>query len=657
VLATLVYGYDQRGHQLAVEAAKAQATLAKADEISNECQELEWRIGHLQSAREKTQKQLAEKRLELSHVETHLLRLRQQADRLRMAIREIERQAGAKTQQHADAEAELDRVQRSIATISHDLLQKERALRDRPATYSIVPYEGPNQTRRRPIYIECRRDAVVIQPEKIVFREHDFDPPLGPGNPLAASLRAYCEHLNDAGRTNETTRAYPLLLVRPDGIEAYYAARAALQSWGTEFGYELVGADWALDFPPMDRQLATNLEQVAADARVRQEALAIEAPRQYKRPRVGLRASSKGGFVADGTYDGSTSYGGNGFAARRGHGDRYSASRRSEGNGWGTESSDDMMPPRGGVASNAGLENRVADGTPVGSSELGDETGGGSPGRSTGNVERGATSAFGSQASRNSNESLGDDAFGLGGTTGPTGTLSSTGTNEQATIANDGPALGSPTGESNGGGPSHSLAGPSGGQGENPFGAFGSPGVGFQADSTNSQAAGSGAAQTGGEPGKQIMPSGGSSSEISPPPGMQSSPMIAAVEVPRKKPKSLAGQRGQDWGLPDASRNATPITRPILIRCEPNQLTILPDDDRSASKTIPLGARTEDSVDPLVSSIWDHMKGWGLAGRGLYWRPTLSLDVRPGAEGRFSELQALLSGSGLEVRQRERKLR
>ena len=90
----------------------------------------------------------------------------------------------------------------------------------------------------------------------------------------------------------------------------------------------------------------------------------------------------------------------------------------------------------------------------------------------------------------------------------------------------------------------------------------------------------------------------------------------------------------------------------MIVRCSPNQLTIVPDDNRSLPKNVPLGARTEDAVDGLVSGVWDHMKDWGLAGRGLYWRPTLVMEVAPGAEARFAELQTLLQGSGLEVRQR-----
>jgi hypothetical protein len=96
-----------------------------------------------------------------------------------------------------------------------------------------------------------------------------------------------------------------------------------------------------------------------------------------------------------------------------------------------------------------------------------------------------------------------------------------------------------------------------------------------------------------------------------------------------------------------------PVTRPIIIRCEPHQLTIMPEDNRTLPQTIPLSGRTDAAVDKLVSGVWDYMKSWGLAGRGMYWRPTLSMEVAPGAEGRFEELQALLQDSGMEVKRRQ----
>ena len=184
------------------------------------------------------------------------------------------------------------------------LAQAQQAAASRPKSYAIVPYDGPNRTRRRPIYIECRGDAVVLQPENIVFTEADFDEPLGPGNPLAAAVRAAREQMLLQGSVDPQNAGepYPLLLVRPAGIAAYDAALAAMKSWGSEFGYELINDDWQLKYPPpdpnlakavdpgrcsgppgtcpLDRRRAEQVRQAAAERQLIVRRLASEAERQ-----------------------------------------------------------------------------------------------------------------------------------------------------------------------------------------------------------------------------------------------------------------------------------------------------------------------------------------------------------------------------------------
>ena len=47
------------------------------------------------------------------------------------------------------------------------------------------------------------------------------------------------------------------------------------------------------------------------------------------------------------------------------------------------------------------------------------------------------------------------------------------------------------------------------------------------------------------------------------------------------------------------------------------------------------------------------LKAWGIAGRGMYWRPVLLIEVTPDAEFRYAELKALLDNSGLIVQRRQ----
>ena len=63
-----------------------------------------------------------------------------------------------------------------------------------------------------------------------------------------------------------------------------------------------------------------------------------------------------------------------------------------------------------------------------------------------------------------------------------------------------------------------------------------------------------------------------------------------------------------------------------------------------------LPGRTEEALDEFVSAMWDHMKSWGIAGNGLYWRPVLTVETGPDGARRAAELKALLEGSGIEFR-------
>jgi hypothetical protein len=78
----------------------------------------------------------------------------------------------------------------------------------------------------------------------------------------------------------------------------------------------------------------------------------------------------------------------------------------------------------------------------------------------------------------------------------------------------------------------------------------------------------------------------------------------------------------------------------------------MPEERGQSPVTVRLGPRTQESMDEFVSGVWQHMKGWGKAGKGLYWRPTLVVDVKPGAADRYAEVKNLLQDSGLDVHER-----
>lgn len=669
-------------------AAEAAAKVAQQQgDVKTERDMIHWRIGELKKSRQQTESQLSEARLYLGHLEEHAQRLRSQLGQLQASTTELQRQGAGGSLRREEIQEELRKVKADTAEAQRRLGDAKEAADKRPRSFAIIPYEGPNQTRRRPIYIECRADAVVLQPEGIVLTEADFDGPLGPGNPLAAALRAQREYLLARGSLDPERfgEPYPLLLVRPEGIDAYYAARTAMKSWGSEFGYELIGDDWKLQFPPPDPQLAQAVRQTLEAARVRQEQLAAAAPRHYSsRSNPSYRvATTRGGIVQEG--DGGDEPP-TGFRRSQPSGlvaNRYGSSAGAAGGG--------RYP--GGVSGSGANAGGSGDPTMAGgpgrgeSGESrvegsGDPTMAGGPGGSGvgGGLSTGGGSFFGG-ASGNATSSSGVPGGVPGGGTGG---------------SPGGVPGGVPAGAPNGmpGGVPGGMAGatassggstPSGGM--TPSGGGFSPSANGAAPGRTAGTSGSSGQNATGQPRQPADGTGRVDGYLPGQPlreeprrprfrgdddmdGPRGSPLRPgewqpSVDMPPPKPddkdkdkkdekqrKSLATKRGRDWGLRDAAHGSVAIARPIRVDCYVDRLLIPSEKHGAAPKEISLGQRTEASVDDMISAVWEHMEAWGIAGKGMYWRPELIFYVTPGAEQRFAELEVLLEGSGVVVKRK-----
>lgn len=121
------------------------------------------------------------------------------------------------------------------------------------------------------------------------------------------------------------------------------------------------------------------------------------------------------------------------------------------------------------------------------------------------------------------------------------------------------------------------------------------------------------------------------------------------------QPASLAKSRGSNWGLPNRSQGATGITRPISVILSSDHLYLLPESgSREKVEPYPFQKSVQESVDPLVASVWERMRSWGVAGQSMYWKPVLSVDVQPNAESEFAQLVSLLENSGIVVQRKTR---
>jgi hypothetical protein len=779
-LVPLLFAITRQARLQAAQESVAKLAERKA-ELQTQRETTKWRTEQLKTSREKTLEQQADARLELGHLEDHARRLRDKIPMLEKTVAELDKLGKDDHQKRSDQFEELEKLRTKIEAMKKEITEAQMEAASRKKSYAVVPFEGPNQTHRRPIYLECRADAVVLQPEGIEFLESDFEGPLGPGNPLASSIRAVREYMLskrqfDPQRDGEP---YPLLLVRPQGVAAYYAAREAMKSWATEFGYEFVNADWKLAYQQPDAQLAQLVQQELVSARARQQRLIAAAPRayvkQYKsssrtasgrsgtgreygpggdedngedsdyipRPtsgRVGRGYTAAGSAGNGGNQDDSSGmteaeqlasiYGGTGGGkiGLRGQvpGNAGTGGYGPRGAGNGGYGSGGTIPggnaisgtaARGGVP---GGSTAGGNGENSGDGVEGPALGGGGIGNATGHGSPGGAYAAGSGASNNYGTGTAGTANsfarGVKGTTGggngsntvETGTGTGSGTGYAGTdIAGQGtsngamPVAGGTASNQNSGinggkvaggnivqdsgsvaGMGNGSAGNIGNGGISQSGSYsvvnGNTGISGGSQATNGQGVSGGQTslpegyiigQPPSEPEetttqkppkesdadnqmiiKQSAPlrPGEWQEKIKPPPVKPVEEKLDGKKngKPTKKPPNT---RGRDWGLPDSGFGSVPVTRPIKIECQANQLIILPESGTSVAKNVTLGARTDASIQAFVSAIWDHMDSWGIAGRGMYWRPILNVHVAPGAEQRFEELASSLEGSGLKV--------
>jgi hypothetical protein len=657
-LLVLVHAFARHGQVQAVKSPEVQAARENCAAMTAEAETLDWRSAQLREVRDRTQAELADERQKLAHVEEHQRRLVAQLEELQIAARELERNGGSQSRVNEQVAAELDATKARIGRTQDELAEIRKSARDGNVNYSVVPYEGPHATRRRPIYIECRGDSIVLQPEGVELLPDDFSGYLGPGNPLAAAVRATSEYWAQQSPGAKLVEPYPLLLVRPEGIQSYYDARVALATWGSDFGYELIGGDWSLKFPERDERLAQVTREVVADAALRMRALVNSlAHMNRRRPRTALHASASGGFVEDRGH-----YGGGG----RGSAGRGPSDWNDAGSGWarGEDSEGEAAPGAGKLAGRGG--DMIPQGTGGGGSReqgLGSAAGSGSRG--------GAGEDFAMHGSRYADKPGGGGAeesnSGEGGAADSRdaqgGAENAAGGGQQSLAGRDAPQGGGKRGGkaggpfgTTGGSPSDNPSNDDTAGGGSKYAGTARRGADTPSTARNDAAtgaAGSAASSSSTSAAASSGMAGWSASSDSPSQSSSTGMPSPSLDFSAKKPRtaSLAKARGNNWGLPESSGTAA-ATRPISVVCNNDSLVIMPEERGQSPVTVRLGPRTQESMDEFVSGVWQHMKGWGKAGKGLYWRPTLVVDVKPGAADRYAEVKNLLQDSGLDVHER-----
>ena len=621
--------------QEADSAAEQEAVRQQQEELTLARDELAWRLEQLQGVRERTAEDLARARMQLAGIEDSARELIDEFHSLEQTAAALAADAEATASPPADEES-VESLELTLAEAREALESAREEAAMRPPAYAVVPYAGDKGTHRRPLYIECCIDGVFLQPEGIRLRPSDFEGPPGPGNPLASGLRAAREYLADRpGESGDpAAQPYPLLLVRPSGVMAYYAARESLQSWGSDFGYQFIDEDWTLTFPPADPALAEAESRAIEDARRRLAWLAEVGRPQRSRPKVQYRAATtRGGVVSTGgpsvlgdqsRFDWTEEQA---AAAAAGRGFRAGTTGGGQGQGdavlgngrGGGQADSGLATGRGVGAAAGGTGDRY-----LGPSKFYDGSGSGRGGTGAGGLEGAAAGRW--------NTAEGGEQAGLPAA-GPSGSRAA-------------------GGESAAGGTADGVAGVGAGDGVGP-GAAGGDGSGTGSDDATTGGSGGAA----GTPGLAAAGGGG---DFGPGmPGITADAATAGGAAGGAAASdcgsggcSLAGRRGSNWASLATRDRSIPLTRPIRLECAADELRILGSGGRVATR-IPVTGDTVEAVDPLVREVHATVTGWGMAGDRMYWKPELVLSATADGDDRRADLEQLLTDSGLDTRRAE----
>ncbi len=151
------------------------------------------------------------------------------------------------------------------------------------------------------------------------------------------------------------------------------------------------------------------------------------------------------------------------------------------------------------------------------------------------------------------------------------------------------------------------------------------------------------------------MNGGGSSGRQSPSGSTTNSTsmMSDTSSAPETQVDSIAATQGANWALPGAAHGAIGIHRPVRIRCDGDQLQLLPEPG-TAEQLITISTQNgiESAVHGLVTALWSRIDSWGIAGSGTYWKPTIEAEVTPTGEPRYQEVAQLMDDSGIVVSRR-----
>ena len=574
----------------------------------------------LQARRQQVSKQIDLRRSELARAEDHIERLEKDLLEAQARLEKLEDMQES-SELRANDPARIQELKDQIEKQKLRLAEAIAERKDQTPAFSIIPYEGANRTTRRPVYLECTAQGVVIQPEGVLVSIEDLGPPHGPGNPLDAALRV----LRNAYQSRDaiygiTIPPYPLLLVRPEGIASYALARSAMSGWDDQFGYELIDAQMELAFPEGIPELKTDLVRALGVAKDRQRSLVAALPARYSRNPFATKTEETWDSI-----DAELARGANrSEAIARG-------SQVGKDSGMGQDRRWEMIEQLPASSLGRSDSNGISSGSMPAGKELGSEGSGvgSSVQAETWRAQGDGSGRDGSRRERSGVEGTGAEGSGVEGSGG--GGSEGGGSQVEGSMSPTSGGARSSASRFSG-----STSGSSGGAASLEQ----SPQDEQMQQAMQEQAIKQQASES--FPGSRA--SAGASASASSSESKKTSGADSDL-----KPISLTA--GKDWATSRMDNRSTPVSRPIrMIVLQDRWLMCSEGQDWKYDAEISLEQGPQSASADLQESIRDRVESWGLSLPGGYWVPSLSVQAAADAEQSLLRMQRLLEGSGVIIK-------
>ena len=257
------------------EIAAQTLSVEEADELRHKIEmqgeEADWFAEQFVRVRQEAEAELAERQARLALAEKETQKVKDELLRLEQLARQLDSEASTTPEEVEHLKRLLAQQEQRKAEAELELAELQKEAAQKAKSYAIVPARRTDGTFRRPIYIECVNNKIILQPEGVELVPADFIAMDQPDNPFDTVYRTIRQYYVDTKQIVRGSEPYPLLIVRPSGVEMYENAYARLaeRKWIKDFGYEIVNEDWNIQYPEPNEELRNRILQQLEVARNR----------------------------------------------------------------------------------------------------------------------------------------------------------------------------------------------------------------------------------------------------------------------------------------------------------------------------------------------------------------------------------------------------